>query len=122
MKRAKTDVDDRVAALVAVEKVLNDKIADPSATPGAPEWTVLNTAPSTTVLAQAVTEHNDQARRHAEVTAERKQTVLDHLVGSQSEAFRGLEEQAKELAAKSQTAKDAADCGRSRNSPGVTIT
>jgi len=109
VKRAKTDVDDRVAALVAVEKVLNDKIADPSATPGAPEWTVLNTAPSTTVLAQAVTEHNDQARRHAEVTAERKQTVLDHLVGSQSEAFRGLEEQAKELAAKSQTAKDAAD-------------
>ncbi|MDJ1115106.1 AAA family ATPase [Microbacterium dauci] len=109
VKRAKADVDDRVAALAAIEQVLNDKIADPSATPHAPERVVLSTAPSTTVLAQAVTEHNDQVRRHREFTAERKQTVLDHLVGSESEAFRTLEAQAKELATKSQTAKDAAD-------------
>jgi wobble nucleotide-excising tRNase len=114
VKRAKSDVDDRVATLVAIEKVLNDKVADPSATPDAPEWSVLSTSPSTTVLAQAVTEHNDQARGHAEVTAERKQTVLDHLVGSQSEAFRRLEKQAKELATKSQTAKDTADLAERR--------
>lgn len=114
VKRAKTDVDARVSALAAIEEVLNDKVADPSATPDAPEWAVLSTAPSTTVLAQAVTEHNGQVRRHTEVTAERTQTVMDHLVGSQSEVFRGLEEQAKELATKSQTAKDAADLAERR--------
>lgn len=114
VKRAKADVDDRVAALAAIEQVLNDKIADPSATPHAPERVVLSTAPSTTVLAQAVTEHNDQVRRHREFTAERKQTVLDHLVGSESEAFRTLEAQAKELATNSQTAKDAADLAERR--------
>ncbi|MBM9463839.1 AAA family ATPase [Aeromicrobium sp. YIM 150415] len=114
VERAKTDVDDRVVVLVAVEEALNDKIADPSATPSVPEWASLNTTPSATLLAQAVTEHNDRARRHAEVTAERKQTVLDHLVGSQSEAFRALEKQAKELAAKSQTAKDAANLAERR--------
>lgn len=114
VERAKTDVEDRVAALAAIEKVLNEKIADPSATPHAPERVVLSTAPSTTVLAQAVAEHNDQVRRHAEVTAERKQTVLDHLVGSESEAFRALEAQANELATKSQTSKDAADLAERR--------
>lgn len=114
LKRARTGVDDRLVALAAIEEVLNDKVADPSATPDAPEWAVLSTAPSLTVLAQAVTEHNDQVRRHAEATAERKQTVLDYLVGSQSEAFRGLEEEAKELATKSRTAKDAGDLAERR--------
>ncbi len=108
VKRAKTDVDDRVIALVAIEKVLKEKVTDPSTTPQIPEWSVLGEALSTIALADAVTEHNDQVRRHAEVTAERKQTVLDHLVGSRSEAFRELEEQAKESATKSQNAKDAA--------------
>ncbi|MDY0829629.1 AAA family ATPase [Microbacterium sp. BG28] len=114
VKRAKADVEDRVAALAAIEAVLNEKIADPNATPHAPERALLNTAPSTTVLAQAVTEHNDQVRRHAEVTAERKQTVLDHLVGAESEAFRTLEAQANDLATKSQTTKDAADLAERR--------
>lgn len=109
VKRAKIDVGDRVGALVDIETALAAKVADPSATPDAPDWSVLGTTPSATVLAQAVQEHNDQVRRHAEVTADRKQTVLDHLAGSQSDAFRRLEEQAKELGTKSQTAKDAAD-------------
>lgn len=109
VERAKTDVDDRVAALTAVETALNAKVADPSATPDAPNSSVLGTALSTTVLAQAVAEHNDQAQRHAEVTAALKQTVLDHLVGSQSEVFQRLEEQTKVLAEKSKTAKSAAD-------------
>jgi len=114
VKRAKTDVDDRVAALAAIEMALETKVADPSATPDAPDWSMLATAPSAEGLAQAVTGHNDQVRRHTEVTAERKQTVLDHLVGSQSEGFRGLEEQAKDLAKKSETAKSAADLARRR--------
>lgn len=108
IQRAKTEVDERVAVLEAVESALDAKAADPSATPESPEWTTLRSAPSTTVLAQAVTEHNDQVRRHAEVTADRKQTVLDHLVGSQSEAFRQLEEQAKEMATKRANADKAA--------------
>ncbi|MCP2264643.1 AAA family ATPase [Promicromonospora thailandica] len=108
-QQAKTDVDDRVAALATIETVLDAKAADPSATPEAPDWSVLGTTPSATVLTQAVAEHNNQVRRHAEATAERMQIVLDHLVGSQSEAFRRLEEQAKELAAQSETAERSAE-------------
>src|SRR5690606_10083398 len=69
---------------------------------------------STTVLSQAVTEHNDQARRHEDVTAERKQIVLDHLVGSRGAAFRDLEEQAKVCAATTSTARSAADMAERR--------
>ena len=114
VQRAKSDVDDRASALEAIETALGAKVADPSATPEAPDWTVLRAAPSTTVMAQAVTEHNDQVRRHGEVTAARKETVLDHLVGAASEAFRGLEEKAKDLAAKSETAKKAAELANRR--------
>lgn len=109
VKRATADVDGRVAVLEAIETALAAKVVDPSVTPNAPDWSMLATPPSATALAQAVREHNDQVRHYAEVTAERKQTVLDHLVGSQSEAFRGLEEEAKALATKSETAKSAAD-------------
>lgn len=112
--RAKIDVDERVTALAAIESALDAKATDPSATPEAPDWSVLGAAPSITVLAQAVKEHNDQVRRHTEVTAERKQTILDHLVGTQSEAFRKLEEHAKELATKSETAQKAADLAARR--------
>lgn len=69
---------------------------------------MLSVAPSSTVLAQAVIEHNDQARRHAEVTADRRRTVLDHLVGSHSEAFRDFEDQAARCAERSRTSKQAA--------------
>ncbi len=114
VKRAKAAVDERVRALNAVESVLAAKVADPSATPDAPDWSVLTSAPSIAALAEAVHEHNGQARRHQEVTAERKQTVLDHLVGSQSTVFRDLEEQAKTCATKSATSKHAADLAERR--------
>lgn len=87
-------VDERVTALEAVESALKAKVANPSATPLAPEWSVLASAPSTAAIDQVVTEQNDEAARYADVTARYKQTVLDHLVGSQSDAFRRLEEQA----------------------------
>ncbi len=114
VKRAKRDVDDRVAALGAIGNALKNKVADPSTTPDVPEWSVLSAAPSTAVLSQAVTSHNDQVRRHTEVSDERMRAVLDHLVGSQSEAFRSLDEHAKELATKSQNAKHAADLAQRR--------
>jgi wobble nucleotide-excising tRNase len=114
MKRATAEVDERVAALEVVEAALRAKVADPSATPKAPDWSVLSIAPSSSMLAQAVTGHNEQVRQHAEVTARRKQNVLDHLVGSQSKAFQELEERAKICADKCRTSKQAADLAERR--------
>lgn len=114
LKHAKTDVEGQIAALEAVESALDAKSADPSAVPDTPDWSILKTPPSTTVLAQAVTEHNNQAHRHEDVTAERKQTVLDHFVGSQAEAFRTLEGEAKEQARKTKIAEDSASLAERR--------
>lgn len=114
IQRAQMEVDERVIVLGAVEIALEAKVADPSATPQAPEWSKLSSAPSMTVLAQVVTEHNNEAARHAEVTADRKQTVLDHLVGSQSKVFRELEKQGKELAKKRDNAEKAATLAERR--------
>ncbi|WP_299169044.1 AAA family ATPase [uncultured Arthrobacter sp.] len=105
--RAQTDVGKRVAALGVVHNALSTKIADPSATPEAPDWSVLSSALSITVLEQAVKEHNDQARRNEEITGERKQIVLDHLVGSQSVPFLELEKLAKACADKTSTSEKA---------------
>ncbi|MCW2754806.1 MAG: hypothetical protein JWQ32_2217 [Marmoricola sp.] len=113
-ERLKAEVELCAAALEAVESSLRAKVGDPSTTPQAPDWSVLTGALSTTVLAGAVNEHNDLARRHEEVTAERKQAVLDHLVGSQSQAFRDLEEQAKSCVGKSSTSRHAAQLAERR--------
>ena len=101
---ARREVEARVACVELVENALNVKIADPSATPDEPECSVLDTAISATVLSEAVKDHNDQARRHEELTEHRKTVVLDHIVGSQSQAFRDLETQA----AKAKEANDGA--------------
>jgi len=112
--RVEGEVAQRVSALEEIEEVLSTKVADPSATPEAPDWTVLSDAPSVTVLAQAVNEHNAQAHSHEEATAERKQIVLDHLLGSQSAAFREAEHQASESAMKSSTSRKATDLAARR--------
>jgi wobble nucleotide-excising tRNase len=109
MRQAKVDVDKRVAALEAIEKVLSDKVADPGTTPDAPDWSILGSTMSVTVLARTVTEHNDQVSRRAQITETRKQTVLNHLVGEHSESFRKLEEQFKELTEQGDTARQALD-------------
>jgi wobble nucleotide-excising tRNase len=114
IERVNTEINERTTVLATVERSLNVKVGDPGATPDTPDWSVLKSAPSVAVLAGAVDEHNDQARRHEEVTAERKQTVLDHLVGSQSEVFRHLEEQAQDCAAKSSTSRKAAELAERR--------
>lgn len=107
VQRLTAEVNDRVAALEAIEAALDRKVADPSATPGLPDLARLNTAPSVAVVTQAISEHNEQARHHAEAIAERKQVVLDHLLGSQSEAFQDLERQAESWRGKSTTSKAA---------------
>jgi len=107
--RVRIEVEERTAALEAVGVALSLKAADPSSTPATPDWSALDRPISISVLVQAVRDHNDQVRRHEEVTAERKRSVLDHLVGSQSAAFRDLEEQAKAYADRSSTSKQAAE-------------
>lgn len=93
VERLSVEVDERVAACERVEASLDLKITDPSSTPEPPEWSVLSSPPTTTVLTQAIAEHNQQVRDHAELSADRKKTVLDHIVGSQAEAFRELDGQ-----------------------------
>ncbi|MCJ1697958.1 AAA family ATPase [Rathayibacter caricis] len=98
VNKTKKDVDERVVILEAVAAACDAKVSDPSFTPEGPDWALLTATPSTTVLVEVVEEHNDRVRRHAEVTADRHKTVLDHLVGSQSDALRALEQQAADLA------------------------
>jgi len=107
-ERLSSEVDERVAACERVEESLELKIADPSCTPESPAWSVLNSPPATTVLTQAIVEHNQQVRDHAGLSADRKKTVLDHIVGSQAEAFRELDRQVTTDAAKASASTKAA--------------
>lgn len=104
----KADIDWKAKTLESIEIVLLSKATDPGTTPEAPDCSALSTDISATGLVNAVMEHNDLAKRYAEVTAGRKQTVLDHLVGSQAEAFRLLEEEASAFAAQKAKANAAA--------------
>lgn len=107
-KRAATDVESRIALLETVEATLRAKVEDPTVKPAVPDVSILDSAPSITVMAKAVAEHNERARQHDEVAAERKQTVLDHLLGSESKEFRELERQVSACAERSRTSADAA--------------
>jgi len=106
-RRVEAEVDERVRLLAQVEGALDLKIADPSAKPETPNWSVLTSALSIAALAQAVNEHNEQAHRHEKITLRRRQIVLDYLVGSQSAAFRDLENTAKDWAERSLKSKQA---------------
>ncbi|SOJ54459.1 hypothetical protein MSIMFB_01953 [Mycobacterium simulans] len=101
--RTRVEVEQRTAILSEVETALRAKAQDPSAALEAPNVSALADALSITVLARSIAEHNDQARSHGEFLARHKETVLDHLVGSQSTTFRGLERQAADAQAKSET-------------------
>lgn len=112
--RLSTEVEERVAACERVEASLELKIADPSSTPEPPEWSVLSSPPATTVLTQAIAEHNQQVRDHAELSADRKLTVLDHIVGSQAEAFRELVGHVTTHAAKASASAKAAQLAETK--------
>lgn len=109
LKQIKADVDRRTNVLAAIEKVLEAKVVNPGATPDTPEWSVLSSTLPVTALIQTITRHNDQVDRHEQVTAARKQTVLDYLLGLRAEEFRRLQQEADDLADKSKTATDAAE-------------
>lgn len=81
----------KVEALEAAAAALGRKAVDPSATPDLPQLDALGESFPLAVATQAVAEHNDEARRHEDVAEERKQAVLDHLVGANARAYRDLE-------------------------------
>lgn len=97
LNKIRTDANSRLNILGSLESAIEVKAADPSETPTAPRWSALSTAVSTTALEEIIGEHNNQARRHEELAAERMSTILNHLIGSQCKKFQRLEKQAKEL-------------------------
>lgn len=99
----------QIAALEAIEDALNAKIEDPSVTPEEPEWSVLTSKVSAGPLQHAVAEHNRQADEHEVVREGRFETVLNHLFGSRSEAFRTLEAQVKAAREEVEAANSGAD-------------
>lgn len=113
-ERLSVEVTERVTACERVDASLDLKIADPSSTPESPEWSVLKSPPATTVLTQAIAEHNQQVRDHAELSADRKKTVLDHIVGSQAEAFRDLDGQVTTHAATASASAKAAQLAENK--------
>ncbi|WP_050806647.1 AAA family ATPase [Nesterenkonia sp. F] len=108
-KNTEKEAGKRLDVLETIETTLAIKADDPSAAPEAPDWSVLLSALSTATLNQAVARHNEQANHHREMTAERTRTVMDHLVGTQAEAFRTLEGQAQELAFRSSACTQTAE-------------
>ncbi|MDV6300919.1 AAA family ATPase [Dietzia maris] len=98
LKQVRENIDIRLTALESLESAIAVKVTDPSATPAAPDWSALATPLPTSTLTQTVSKHNDLARRHEELTAERKQTVLGHLIGLRSTEFRTIEQEVKDLA------------------------
>lgn len=108
-ERLTADATERVTACERVEASLEVKIADPSSMPEPPVRSVLGVPIATNVLTQVISEHNKQVGDHAELSADRMKTVLDHIVGSQAKAFRDLDDQVMANAEKaSQSARAAA--------------
>lgn len=106
------EVEARSKVLDGLAAALSAKMEDPSTTPAAPDWTLLTKSFPLAAMRQAVAEHNKQADEHAVVIEGRYETVLNHIVGSRSEAFRNLEAQAaaqKEEARKATGAADLSD-------------
>lgn len=106
---ARREVGVRLACIEKIETALGAKIADPGATLDAPDISVLTAVLDVADLADTVRRHNDQARRHEELTKLRKTIVLDHIVGSQGQFFRDLEEQCSEARRAHSDALEAAE-------------
>lgn len=109
LKAAQQGVTARHEVLGQLTAVLSAKVEDPSTTPVAPDWDHFEAPFSVAAMQQAISEHNKQADEHSVVTEERCQTVLDHIIGSRSEAFRNLEAQATADKTEAKKAGEAAD-------------
>ncbi|MCW3472276.1 AAA family ATPase [Rhodococcus pyridinivorans] len=107
VRKVRAEAKERIGCLEIIERALESKVHDPSATPEVPDWSILTHPLSVTGITSAIAEHNDQARRIEDITAEKKSIVLGHLVGSQSQAFLDLEVHAKEVSSKRETGRTA---------------
>lgn len=94
-KAVEDGVSAQLSALSALEVALDVKLDDPSQVPDSPELGALQVGVPTSGLAEAISANNRQAKEHASVVAKHAETVINHLVGSQSQAFRDLEVQTK---------------------------
>ena len=106
---AQREVGARSELLGQLTAVLAAKVEDPSTTPTAPDWDLLRSTVSVAGVQQAISEHNKQADEHATVVESRYETVLNHIIGSRSAAFRDLEARATADRIESKKAADAAD-------------
>jgi wobble nucleotide-excising tRNase len=109
LKAFQEQVEARSELLEMLTTAVSAKEEDPSTTPVLPDWTLLTSTFSVAAMQQAIAEHNEQADEHSVVTESRYETVLDHVIGSRSEAFRELEAQAATSRAEAKKSSDAAD-------------
>lgn len=109
LKAADEELAARLKVLANIETALRAKGEDPSTTVQEPDWALLGENFSVGPLQQAVTEHNKQADEHTIVTESRYETVLNHIIGSRSDAFRTLEAQTQTEQAEAKAANDGAD-------------
>lgn len=109
LQSAGDDVAKRLTVLEDIEKALRAKADDPSTRPQEPDLMLLKENFSTAPLQQVVEEHNKQANEHAALTEARYETVLNHIFGSRSAAFRSHEEQAHNAEAEARSAGNQAD-------------
>ncbi len=93
LDQVNSGIEERILILDLIESALGEKIADPSVMPSEPEWSMINDPLSIRLLVESIGEHNDQARRHEDVVANRKGNVLSHIVGSKGQEFRDLEKE-----------------------------
>lgn len=106
---AKEAVLARNELLEDLEQILHEKADDPTATPSAPDWSLLATELPATILQKAIAEHNKQVDDHNTIVESRYETVLDHIIGSRAEDFRRHEENVKTAKTQHKDAEDAAD-------------
>ncbi|MBP2269236.1 wobble nucleotide-excising tRNase [Pseudarthrobacter sp. PvP004] len=109
VNRASEEVAARLKVLGNIETALRTKAEDPSTTLQEPDWAVLKVSFSVAPLQQVVTEHNTQADEHSIVAESRYETILNHIIGSRSDAFRKLEAQTQTEQGEAKAANDGAD-------------
>jgi energy-coupling factor transporter ATP-binding protein EcfA2 len=109
LEAVQREVAARIELLGQLTSVLSAKVEDPGDTSPAPDWTLLKSTVSVAAVQQAISEHNKQADEHAVVTEARYETVLNHIFGSRSGAFRDLEAQGAADRTQGKKAADAAD-------------
>lgn len=109
LEAAREQVAARSQTLDELAAALRAKMEDPSTTPAPPDLAPLKAAIAVVAMQQAISEHNRQADEHSVVTEVRYETVVNHIIGSRSDAFRDLEARAAADRSEAKKSADAAD-------------